>query len=182
MEDNKTVDTVGTEEVTTETNPDTNNDVITMSKADYDKAIQSAEDKLRTKYSKEIKALETKVSELTPAQKTEAEIALEKRLAALELKEKQTEEKEKLLNLQTALQAHGLDVALADYLTLDVDADAFSEVIEKVVAAKISASGYKPTGHQNNQPITRAEYDKMTYEQKAELFRQDPTIRERFKN
>lgn len=45
---------------------------VTMSKVDYDKAIQAAEDRVRTKYSKDIKALEKKVAELTPVQKTEA--------------------------------------------------------------------------------------------------------------
>ena len=153
-----------------------------MSKADYDKAIQAAEDRVRTKYSKDIKALEKKVAELTPVQKTEAELAIEQRLAELERKEQEADAKAKTLNLKTALQAHSLDADIADYLKTDVDADAFSSAIEKVVAARLAASGYKPTGHQANQPITQAEFDKMSYDQKAELYNRDRETWKRLKH
>ena len=152
------------------------------SKADYDKAIQAAEDRVRTKYSKDIKALEKKVAELTPVQKTEAELAIEQRLAELERKEQEADAKAKTLNLKTALQAHSLDADIADYLKTDVDADAFSAAIEKVVAARLAASGYKPTGHQTNQPITQAEFDKMSYDQKAELYNRDRETWKRLKH
>ena len=59
-----------------------------MFKTEYDKAIQSAEDKVRGKMSKTIKELEKKVSELSPVEKTPEQIDLENRLAALEAKEK----------------------------------------------------------------------------------------------
>ena len=153
-----------------------------MSKADYDKAIQAAEDRLRTKYSKEIKTLQDKITELTPVQKTEAERAFEQRLAELERKERESEEKAKVLGLKDALQAHSLDVGIADYLKTDVDVDAFSAAIEKVAAARLAAQGYKPTGHQNNQPITKAEYDKMSYDEMAELYRRDPETWKRLKH
>ena len=39
-------------------------DTVTMSKTDYDKAIQSAEDKIRGHYSKELKDLKDKIKEL----------------------------------------------------------------------------------------------------------------------
>ena len=155
---------------------------VTMSKADYDKAIQAAEDRVRTKYSKDIKALEKKVAELTPVQKTEAELAIEQRIAELERKEQEADAKAKTLNLKTALQAHSLDADIADYLKTDVDADAFSAAIEKVVAARLAASGYKPTGHQTNQPITQAEFDKMSYDQKAELYNRDRETWKRLKH
>ena len=45
-------------------------ETVTMSKTDYAKAIQSAEDKLRTSYSAKIKELESKL----PHEKTDAEI------------------------------------------------------------------------------------------------------------
>lgn len=75
------IDTTKGTEVNTE-------DSVTMSKADFDKAIQSAEDKLRGKYSKEIKELKDKIQELTPVQKSQAEIDLENRIAALEESER----------------------------------------------------------------------------------------------
>ena len=157
-------------------------DTVTMSKADYNKAIQAAEDRVRTKYSKSIKALEDKVAELTPVEKTDAEISLEKRLADIEQKEKENEAKEKALNLKTSLQSHNIDVALADYLSPDADIDAFSTDIEKLVTARLVSSGYKPSGHQTNQPISKEDYDKMSYEEKVNLFKTDHASWERFRN
>lgn len=157
-------------------------ETVTMSKAEYDKAIQAAEDRLRTKYSKEIKALQEKITELTPVEKTEAERDFEKRLADLERKEKESEEKAKILNLRASLQSHNLNGDIADYLKADVDADAFSAAIEKVISARLTAGGYKPTGHQTNQPITKAEYDKLSYDEMAELYRRDPELWKRLKH
>lgn len=154
---------------------------VTMSKVDYDKAIQAAEDRVRTKYSKDIKALEKKVAELTPVQKTEAELAIEQRLAELERKEQEADAKAKALNLKTVLQAHSLDTTIADYLKDDVDADAFSAVIEKVVSARLAAGGYKPTGHQTNQPVTKEQFDKMSYDERAELYNRSPEVYKRLK-
>lgn len=157
-------------------------ETMTISKADYNKAIQAAEDRLRTKYSKTIKSLEDKITELTPVEKTDAEKDFEQRLADLERKEKESDEKAKALALKTVLQSHGLDANIADYLKSDVDAEAFSTDIEKIVAARMAAGGYKPSGHQTNQPITKAEYDKMSYDEKAELYRRDPESWKRLKN
>lgn len=91
-------------------------------------------------------------------------------------------EKAKILNLKASLQSHNLDGDIADYLKADVDADAFSAAIEKVVSARLTAGGYKPTGHQNNQPITKAEFDKMSYSEKADLYNRDPELWKRFKH
>lgn len=157
-------------------------ETVTMSKADYDKAIQAAEDRLRTKYSKTIKALENKVAELTPVEKTDAERDLEQRLADLERKEKENEAAAKVISLKASLQSHNIDAGIADYLNPDADVEAFSEVIEKVVTARLAAGGYKPSGHQKNQSITRAEYNKMSYDEKAELYRRDPEAWKRLKN
>lgn len=163
----------------TNTNPA--EETVTMSKAEYDKAIQAAEDRVRTKYSKDIKALEAKVAELTPVEKTEAERDFEKRLAELERKEQENEAQSKTLSLKASLQSRHIDADIADYLKTDVDADAFSASIEKIVSARLAAGGYKPSGHQSNQPISKADYDKMSYDEKAELFRRDPDARKRLK-
>lgn len=157
-------------------------ETMTISKADYNKAIQAAEDRVRTKYSKTIKSLEEKITELTPVEKTDAEKDFEQRLADLERKEKESDERAKALALKTVLQSHGLDANIADYLKSDVDAEAFSTDIEKIVATRMAAGGYKPSGHQTNQPITKAEYDKMSYDEKAELYRRDPESWKRLKN
>lgn len=157
----------------TETTEENTNETVTMSKDDFNKAIQAAEDRLRTKYSKEIKSLEAKVVELTPVEKTEAEIAFEQRLADLERKEKETEDKERMVNLRSSLQSCDIDADFANYLNNDVDVKGFSEAIEKLVTMRLTKGGYKPTGHQTNQPVSRAEYDKMSYDEKVELYRRD---------
>lgn len=158
------------------------NESVTMSKGDFDKAIQAAEDRVRTKYSKDIKALESKIAELTPVEKTETELAIEQRLADLERKEHEAEAKAKEINLKASLQTHGIDVDIVDYLKTDADADAFSKAIEKIVSARLAGNGYKPSGHQTNPPITRADYDKMSYDEKAEFYRRDPEGWKRLKN
>lgn len=149
-------------------------EMLTLSKAEYDKAIQSAEDRMRTKYSKSIKALEDKVAELTPVAKTDAEVAFEKRLADLERKEKENEAKEKYLGLKTFLQSHNIDTDIADFIAPDVDVDALGTVIEKVISSRMAAEGYKPSGHQSNQPLSKDEYNSMSYDERAELYRRDP--------
>lgn len=163
-------------------NKNSTEDTVTMSKSEYDKAIQAAEDRVRTKYSKSIKALEDKVAELTPVAKTDEEVELEKRLADIEQKEKENEAREKALNLKTSLQSHNIDVALANYLSPDVDIDAFSADIEKLVTNRLVNSGYKPSGHQTNQPISKEDYDKMSYDEKVNLFHTDRASWERFRN
>ena len=66
------------------TNIDVNKDEsVTMTKDEYNKAIQSAEDKVRGKLSKQIKELERQVNELKPVEKSQEEIDLENRIAAL---------------------------------------------------------------------------------------------------
>lgn len=157
-------------------------ETVTMSKADYAKAIQAAEDRVRTKYSKDIKTLQEKITELTPAEKTEAERNLEQRLAELERKEKENEAKEKAISLKASLQSHNIDTDIADYLNPGADAEGFSAAIEKIISTRLAAGGYKPTGHQTNQPVTKTEYDKMTYDEKAELYRRDPDTWKRLKH
>lgn len=148
-------------------------ETISMSKADYDKSIQSAEDKLRTKYSKEIKTLENKITELTPKEKSENELALEKRLAEVESKEKR-------LNLIDTLTSKNLDRGIADYLKDDADIDSFEKVISSMVNKRLADSGYRPTNHQNNESISKDAWKKMTYSEKQEIFNTNPELAKQF--
>ena len=84
--------------------------------------------------------------------------------------------------MKTSLQSHNIDAGIADYLNPDIDAEAFSADIEKIVAARLAAGGYRPTGHQTNKPVSKADYDKMSYDEKAELYRRDPDAWKRLKN
>ena len=144
-------------------------ETITMSKTDYDKAIQSAEDKLRTSYSEKIKELEAKL----PTEKTDAEKDYEQRLAALE-------QKEKRIAMQESLAKNKLDNSLADYLKDDVDIDKFGTVIDNLVNTRLAQTGFKPTGHTNNTEISKDQWHKMTYSQKQDFYNKNPELANKF--
>lgn len=144
-------------------------DTITISKSDYAKAIQSAEDKLRTKYSTDIKALNDKITELTPKQKSDAEIDFENRSKALEAKEKK-------IALLEKLNTKNMDSSIADFLKDDVDVDSFNTVIENLVNSRIEKAGYKPTGHMNNESISKEKWQKMNITERTEFYNSNPEL------
>ena len=151
-------------------------DIITMNKADYEKAIQSAEDKLRTKYSKDIKALEAKVKELSPVQKSDTEIELEKRLAEIESKQKEISAKEKHLQLLTSLQSANIDNTIADFIREDIDLESFNSIIQNMVTERMKSSGYIPSGHQSNEGISKEKWKGMSYSEKSKFFETNPEL------
>ena len=146
------IDTTKGTEVNTE-------DSVTMSKADFDKAIQSAEDKLRGKYSKEIKELKDKIQELTPVQKSQAEIDLENRIAALEESERNIAAQKRRLDVQENLSNKGVDKALVDYLKDDADVDALVNIIDGIVKSRMKSNGYVPTEHSSDEKVTPEEFN-----------------------
>ena len=146
-----------------------NQETITMSKDDYAKAIQSAEDKLRTNYSKQIKDLQEQISKLTPTQKSQSEIDFENGLHTLEAKEKK-------MQLYETLQSKNIDKSLADFLKDDVDIDKFSTVFENFVNNKITSAGYKPNGHSSNETISKEKWQKMSYSEKQEFYNTNPEL------
>lgn len=171
--DSKGVDGVGANTDTTNTK-DTTQETVTMSKLDYDKAIQSAEDRVRGKYSKQLKDLEAKVKELSPVEKTQAEIDVENRLAALEASEKAVAERERKIAVQEKLSANGLDKTLADFLKDDTDVDKLSTLIDDIVKSKMKSNGYVPSDHSSDDKVTPEEFAKWTYSQKAEFAEKHP--------
>lgn len=189
MEDNKTtianaetgVDQTDTTTVTdTTTDTVTTGEMLTMPKADYDKALQSAEDKIRSAKTKEIKALQAKIAELAPIEKTAADIELEKRLAKLEERETAAAEKERMINIQSALTAKGLDKALGNYLKPDIDIESFETLIDGIINERAKGSAYVPTGHQNNVGVTNEQWAKLPYSQRIELINGNPELADRF--
>ena len=147
-----------------------------MSKTEYDKAIQSAEDKVRGKMSKTIKELEKKVSELSPVEKTPEQIDLENRLAALEAKEKAVADRERKALIQEQLVNGGLDKGLADYLKDDVDVDALSSLVNEIVKSRLKSNGYVPQDHSSDDKVTPEDFKKMTYTQRVALQTNKPDL------
>lgn len=177
--DTEVRDGVSTEFETTTENQDVDTkpeDTVTMSKAEFDRKIQSAEDKVRGKLSKEIKTLQDKVKELSPVEKSQAEIDLENRIAALEESEKNVAEQKRRLEFQENLTNKGLDKSLVDFLKDDTDVDALVSLIDTIVKSRMKSNGYVPTEHSSDDKISQEEFNKMTYSQKADLQEKSPEL------
>ena len=183
LEDEKDVESKGGDGAdnseTTNTKDDAK-DTITMSKSEYDKAIQSAEDKVRGKLSKQIRDLEAKVKELSPVEKSQAEIDLENRIAALEASEKAVTDRERKIATQEKLSASGLDKTLVDYIKDDADIDALSNIVDEIVKSRMKSSGYVPTDHDSEGKVTQEEFSKMPYSKKVEYSQKHPESFKRF--
>ena len=151
-------------------------DTVTMSKADYDKAIQSAEDKVRGKLSKEINTLKEKIKELSPVEKSQAEIDLENRIAALEESERQVQEQKRKLEIQELLSGKNLDKSLVDFLKDDADVEALSNIIDEIVKSRMKSNSYVPGDHTSDDKVTPEEFKKMSYSQKLELSEKSPEL------
>lgn len=76
----------------------------TFTEEEVNKLKQSAEDKVRTEYTKRIKALESELKEYKPKTLTDEEKALQDKIKALEDKEKELEFKERNIKLQDTLK------------------------------------------------------------------------------
>lgn len=147
------------------------NENITLTTDELSKRIQSETDKVRTKYSKEIKELKAKIEELTPEQKSQTEIDLENRLKALE-------ERERKMALNESLTAQGLSTGFSGYLKDDTDIEVFSKflkgIIDNEVSKRVKNDNYKPDNHKSGDSITKEDFDKMGYGERAKLFNENP--------
>ena len=144
-----------------------NETTVTMTQDEFNKKLQSETDKVRTAYSKKVKELEAQIEKLTPTQKSEAEIDFEKRLAALEAKEKR-------IALLDSLSAAGISHEFSDLLKTDADIEAFKKAynnaIYNEVQKRIKANGYVPDSHKSGSSITKEDFAKMSITEKEQLY------------
>lgn len=152
------------------------NKSVTFTEDEVNKKIQSAEDKLRTKYVKEIKDLQEQVKKLSPVEKTQAEIDIENRLAELEKAQAEVESQKAFLSLQDTLQGKGIDKALATFLKADVDVDAFVTAFNNAMKEVTRTTGYVPDSHNAGDKITVEEWGKMKYSEKEKISRENPEL------
>jgi len=155
----------GSETTETEQQPET----VTLTQEELNKRIQSAEDKLRTKYSKQIKDLEKQIADSKPVEKSEAEKDYEERLAKLEAREK-------AVALNDALTAKGIDKSIAQFLKSDVDVDALSSYIDTLVTTRNKQNSYVPTGHKSGETMTKDEFRRLGMDAKERLFAENPEL------
>lgn len=130
--------------------------------------LQSEGDKIRTKYNKEIKELKEKL----PVEKTEAEIALEKREKALEEKEQAIAKQEQLSQLSKQLSDKGINGELAKYLNVAEDGQ-LDELFKLFVGD--NSNSYKPSNHVDSGSggITKEQFSKMSYSERTNLYNTD---------
>ena len=138
------------------------------------KLVQSETDKVRTKYSQELKSVNEELSKYKPKEKTQEELDLETRIRNLEIKEAELANKEKSVRIKSKLEEKGLPVGLADFLKLEKDED-----IDKVggeLANYFLNNGIKPSKHAKSHPVTREQFKNMSYGQRAQLYRDNPEL------
>lgn len=191
MEDNKTVvedttkETVTDTETTTEETEtkvdgaDQNKEPVTYTEDEVSKKIQSAEDRLRSKYSKEIKELKAKIEELSPVQKTDVELEIERRLAELEKSQAEVNAQKQFLDLQSSLKEKGIDEKIATYLKDGVDVEEFATTFNSILSEKAKAKGFVPTEHPTGDNITVEQFKAMSYDKRVELYTKNPTLYEK---
>lgn len=168
--ENKNVDT----EQTVDTNENEKNiETVTLTQDELNKKLQSESDKVRTQYSKKVKELEAKIKELTPVEKSETELDLERRLSEIEAREAK-------MNFLDSLKENDISSEFADYLKSDSDLSKFAEVYKQAVSdavtKKIKESGFTPKSHKSGETLTKEEFRKMTYEEKSQLFVENPEL------
>ncbi len=148
----------------------------TFTQEDVDKKVQSECDKLRTKYVKEIKDLQEQIKKLSPVEKSESEIAIENRLAELEKAQEEVNAQKAFLSLQDTLKGKGIDKALATFLKVDVDVDAFVTAFNNAMKEVTKDKGYVPDSHNAGDKITAEEWGKMKYSEKEKISRENPEL------
>ena len=144
--------------------------------AGVQKLLQSHEDKIRTDYSKRLKDVNDELAKYKPVEKTETEKALEERLSILEAKEKEIANKERAMTIANKLKEKEIPTELAKYLNIGDDMDTAIEEIGTVFGNYFLNGSNKPSNHQTNKGITKQDFKKMSYSQRAKLFQENPTL------
>lgn len=132
------------------------------------KYVQGETDKVRTKYSKQIKDLENKV----PKEKSEDEINFEKRLKDLEIREQEITKKELLTNAKGILNSKGLNSQLADFINLEgvEDLETYITNITDIIGKQVT-NNYIPKGHEKAKGnITKEQFKNMSYTERCNLY------------
>ena len=125
---------------------------------ELEKVLQSETDKVRTKYSAQLKELE----QYKPKEKTEEQLEFERtknELAEMKFKE--------------SIRNAGLDSEMAKYLKPDTDLEAFGNLLKGVEQTK---QDYTPKNHSGDAGLTKDQFENMSYDQKAKLYSENPTL------
>ncbi|MDF2844045.1 MAG: hypothetical protein K0R00_2471 [Herbinix sp.] len=140
------------------------------------KAIQSETDKVRTDYSLKLKTANDELSKFKPNEKSDAEKALEQKQRELEQKELEIANKEKSYKLKDKLTEKGLSPELAKYLNAGDDLDKFVDELSGTFNNLLVNNGFKPSDHKKSEGITKEQFAKMNYMERAKLQDEKPEL------
>ncbi|NFR24920.1 capsid assembly scaffolding protein Gp46 family protein [Clostridium sporogenes] len=177
MENLENKQTTETTEVNTEQEQEVSQEIEketkTFTEEDLNKKIQSAEDRVRTEYSKKIKDMENKIKELAPVQKSQSELDMEQRIKALEQKEKEVQAKERLLNINNKLVEKGLPQGLTKFLNVEglEDVETSLNELKEIFNNTALNNSFKPKNHSNaKEVVSKEQFNKMSYMERQKLY------------
>lgn len=133
------------------------------------KYVQSETDKVRTKYVQEL-------AKYKPAEKTEAELKLEERIQALEAREQELQKKEHSAAIAAKLKERGLPEGLSSLLNIGENIDEDVEKVGNALGNYFLNTNFKPESHAANKGITKEQFRKMGYTERAKLYQENPEL------
>lgn len=142
------------------------------------KYVQSETDKVRTDYSQKLKTATDELAQYKPKEKSDAEKALEDRITALENREKEIANKEKAMTIANKLKEKELPEGLAKYLSVGDDVDKAIDEVGALFGNYFLSGSNKPGNHTTNKGVTKADFKKMSYSERAKLYSENPTLYE----
>lgn len=144
--------------------------------ATVQKYVQSETDKVRTKYSQELKTANDELAKYKPIEKSETEKALEQRLKALEDREAELNAKERSQNIVSKLREKGLPVELAQFITIGENIDEDVEKVGTALGNYFLNANFKPESHASNKGITKEQFKTMSYMERTKLYKENPEL------
>lgn len=151
------------------------------------KAVETARTNAITKYESE--TLPQKIKEAIESEKnkgkTPADIEMEKMKKEIETMKAEKAENERIRQNAIKLKEKGLDEGLAKYIKADEDVDFFEKLINNAVndkvKEKLGESAYKPPISSSGTTLTKEQFDKMTYNEKLKLFKENKDLYDKLK-
>lgn len=145
-------------------------------KAQVEKLLQSETDKVRTEYSQKLKTVNEELNQYKPKEKSDSEKALEERIAKLEAREKELANKEQSMTLASKLKEKNLPTDLAKYLNVGEDMDKTIDEVGALFGNYFLDGSNVPSNHNGNKGITKKDFQKMGYAERAKLYAENPTL------
>ena len=87
--------------------------------------------------------------------------------------EKYTKNELAEMKFKESIRNAGLDSEMAKYLKPDTDLEAFGKLLKGVEQTK---QDYTPKNHSGDAGLTKDQFEKMSYDQKAKLYSENPTL------